>query len=319
VNAALKIGEILHEHGNTNGFCVDLPSTLPHKWDLADAAPEGVKIGDLLQKAISPQLLVYKCDKEKTPRFEKMFTYNELQSYASKNSLSFALSPEREPLSLHIANQTYHELQTWYKTLGLKSDKDKMIKQAALTGIYTAWSKAMLDTFKKENYTLEQSISIGAMAAKSKMDGESFKKETDRLLECKQKFISYEENIGFHMLKNKALLMNCPVSAQESLVRTAYRCHTLIGKSFSNDVVAFIVKGLQHLDPKQHNPDSILSLVHMRCDMKTHQTVLDLTHDHVALALEHQQFNKTSLAQAVHLGQAKARQLETERGFEITL
>jgi hypothetical protein len=39
----------------------------------------------------------------------------------------------------------------------------------------------------------------------------------------------------------------------------------------------------------------------------------------VALAMEHQQFSKTSLAQAVHLGQAKARQLETTRGIEMTL
>ena len=51
--------------------------------------------------------------------------------------------------------------------------------------------------------------------------------------------------------------------------------------------------------------------------MRPHQ--LDLTHDHVALAMEHQQFNKIALTQAVHLGGVKDKQLEKTSGLESTL
>jgi hypothetical protein len=52
--------------------------------------------------------------------------------------------------------------------------------------------------------------------------------------------------------------------------------------------------------------------------MKVHPTP-ELTSDHITLAMEHQQLQKTTLLQAIHLGQVKSRQLETERGFEMTL
>lgn len=48
LNAAAKITEILNKQGNEQVKTVDLPSTLPHKWDLADQLPEGLDARELL-------------------------------------------------------------------------------------------------------------------------------------------------------------------------------------------------------------------------------------------------------------------------------
>jgi len=48
VQAALNIEKILVELGQENVKVVNLPSTLPHKWDLADELPQGFSYKDLL-------------------------------------------------------------------------------------------------------------------------------------------------------------------------------------------------------------------------------------------------------------------------------
>jgi ATP-dependent exoDNAse (exonuclease V) alpha subunit len=48
LNAASKIAGILNEQGNQAVKIVDVPSTLPHKWDLADRIPDGLDVRDIL-------------------------------------------------------------------------------------------------------------------------------------------------------------------------------------------------------------------------------------------------------------------------------
>jgi hypothetical protein len=49
-NAAAKIADILKIHNAEMVHIVDLPSTLPHKWDLADPLPEGFSFVDLTKR-----------------------------------------------------------------------------------------------------------------------------------------------------------------------------------------------------------------------------------------------------------------------------
>ena len=56
LNAAAKITTILENQGNQEDKAVavkivNLPSTLPHKWDLADKAPDGLDVRDILEHA----------------------------------------------------------------------------------------------------------------------------------------------------------------------------------------------------------------------------------------------------------------------------
>ncbi|MFI0478303.1 MAG: AAA family ATPase [Candidatus Rhabdochlamydia sp.] len=57
LNAAAKIAEILNAQGNEHVKTVDLPSTLPHKWDLADTISEGLDAKEILHQTIEKQPL----------------------------------------------------------------------------------------------------------------------------------------------------------------------------------------------------------------------------------------------------------------------
>ncbi len=69
LNAATKITTILENQSNQEGKIVEvkivnLPTTLPHKWDLADKAPDGLDARDILDRAVtkepSPLLFIAK-------------------------------------------------------------------------------------------------------------------------------------------------------------------------------------------------------------------------------------------------------------------
>ena len=55
-NAASKIANILKEQGNQAVKVVDVPSTLPHKWDLADKLPDGLDVREILNIHVKMQV-----------------------------------------------------------------------------------------------------------------------------------------------------------------------------------------------------------------------------------------------------------------------
>ena len=52
MNAAAKISEILNAQGNEHVKTIGLPSTLPHKWDLADQLPEGLDAQEIVHQIV---------------------------------------------------------------------------------------------------------------------------------------------------------------------------------------------------------------------------------------------------------------------------
>ena len=87
LNAATKITTFLENQGNQEGKTVEvkivnLPSTLPHKWDLADKAPDGIDVRDILDRAVTkePSPFVYSkagsgVDQSTVEKNESILTY----------------------------------------------------------------------------------------------------------------------------------------------------------------------------------------------------------------------------------------------------
>ncbi|MBP9829103.1 MAG: AAA family ATPase, partial [Proteobacteria bacterium] len=68
VNAAAKITDILNKQGNERVTTAVLPSTFPHKWDLADEVPAGLDVKEILaDTSTSLYLLEEKVRKENVP------------------------------------------------------------------------------------------------------------------------------------------------------------------------------------------------------------------------------------------------------------
>ena len=323
-NAALKIGDILSQQGNRTVRCVDLPETLPHKWDLADKMPDGMSIGQLMVRTLDHAAFTHMITERTSPRYTKTFSYAEITEHAEKNYLSFAVSPEKEPLTVFVANETYRELHQWCLLVGKNFDAPAMQRQASLTGIYTAWSKAMLDTFKHEHNTLEKSYRIGALAARSKMNGERYRNESDRLLHAESEYNALEKKINDQFEKKSDLFKNCCPTAHEEIIRTAYRCQALTGNVLSHETLRTLVRGAEHIPFGETNHRNVIGVLHAIIDQSIHKNE-PFTTEHVHKAMESQRYRDTLLLNAVHRGAHQMHQMEQERalthqrGFELTL
>lgn len=315
VNAALKIGAILEAHGNKTVRCVDLPETIPHKWDLADKVPDGINISELLQHAPTHTKLSQMLEEQRSPRYMKTFNMTEIEQHAEHTSLSFVLSPEKEFLTLHVANEMYRELENWHTLLGTSFDSERMQKQAALTGIYTAWSKAQLDTFKDEKESLNKALSVGALAARSKMLGQRYLNETDRLLDSEKKHQEIEQHIQTQLTMYAPEIMHLNNIAQEELIRATYRCHAVTGKVLAPEILQDFVKGLEHMPQDETKQRTVVAVINKVIDhhVKNKQP---FTHDYLQQAIEQQQHNDTLLLKSVQLGKDKALQLQQQRIFQ---
>jgi DNA primase len=324
INAAHKIGAILEAHGNKTVRCVNLPETIPHKWDLADKVPDGININKLMHHAPTHAQLSHMIEEKRSPRYLKTFNMTEIEKHAEHNSLSFVLSPEKEFLTLHVANETYRELENWHTLLGRAFNSERMQKQAALTGIYTAWSKAQLDTFKDEKDPLNKALSVGALAARSKMLGQQYINETDRLLDSEKKHQKIEQHIHTQLTMNAPEIMHLNNIAQEELIRTTYRCHTVTGNVLAPEILQGFIKGLEHIPHDETKQRTIVAVINRVIDQYA-KNKQPFVHDHLQQAIEQQQHSDTLLLKSVQLGKAKALHLEhqrtaqQDRGFERSL
>jgi hypothetical protein len=108
LKAAAKITEILNQQGNDRVTIIDLPSTLPHKWDLADQLPEGLDAREILQHlSLEKQSLTLNNDISKELlRIDSLVSQ---QHY--KASVNTDLS-EQEQRNLSIVNYLDDQLKT---------------------------------------------------------------------------------------------------------------------------------------------------------------------------------------------------------------
>ncbi len=109
LKAAAKITEILNQQGNDRVTIIDLPSTLPHKWDLADQIPEGLDAKEILHQSL---------EKQDTLTISEKVSKNLLgKEHHQNTSVSSDLS-EQEQCHLSISNYLHHQLKTqdWVNT-----------------------------------------------------------------------------------------------------------------------------------------------------------------------------------------------------------
>jgi ATP-dependent exoDNAse (exonuclease V) alpha subunit len=123
LNAAAKITAILENQGNQEGKTVEvkivnLPSTLPHKWDLADKAPDGLDVRDILERAVikEPSPLVYSkagsgVDQSTVEKNENILTYLKAELTLDRN---FWLDEKQIDYFTKLAHENpQNALQKW--------------------------------------------------------------------------------------------------------------------------------------------------------------------------------------------------------------
>lgn len=214
-NAALKIGYILKEHGHKNIQIVDLPSTLPHKWDLADPLPDEIVIETLLHTTVQHEEVKEHLKPSSTPY---CINYEEIAHQANVEDLSSFVEAERMPLIVHIANKTYRELNELNAFGEKTTDNEHVKRQAILTGIYTSLAKGMLeDEYRNDTRFVEKANLMGALIAREKIEHPE-KKESSRIYQSKDKMQALEKDVQ-NQIKNPAesTINLSPIACKEIL------------------------------------------------------------------------------------------------------
>ena len=93
-----------------------------------------------------------------------------------------------------------------------------------MTGLHTAWAKAILDTYDDNTHSLEKALMIGGIAGKMKMDGVSAKHEQDLLLQAMSQYEKLANNIKQTLEAPSPLLQGCSREAQEEIIKASSRC-----------------------------------------------------------------------------------------------
>lgn len=172
LNAAQKIAEVLQNNGNENVAIVDLPSTLPAKWDLADRVPDDINLKNLLQESSQREKIAaeFKQDqtksltKEEQEHQEKVESIKKYLTEAVTRQENAWLKPEAKN-TLNLLNENPHAaLKYWqeatedrsfhplnnYEKQQLTQQADKLINQVIET-IDASSAQRMLNELPKHH------------------------------------------------------------------------------------------------------------------------------------------------------------------------
>lgn len=320
LKAAVKIAEILNAQGNDQVKTVDLPSTLPHKWDLADQLPEGLDAKEILSSSITSRTSVEISNLDLAARKPTVsIDFEEITRCADRNRLSFAAQEERGVFIKYIANATYQELKEWNKLLGKSIKEVELKEQAALTGLYTAWAKAILDTYDDKTNSLEKALMIGGIAGKMKMDRAPAKHEQDLLLQAMHRHEKLEKDIKKTSEIPSAILHGCSKEAKEEIIKASSRCHTLTGQFMPGEFSKECIKALEQTKIQDQTTENARAMINVMRENKALDKSYTINIDVQAAAL-YQQQKDYQLQQAQQLDIQKTNQLtldkQNNRGFE---
>ena len=131
LNAAHKISEILKAQGNQNIKIVDLPATLPHKWDLADTVPYGVNLEEVLKNASRSQQNEPHKDisSDSKQHLSKDTILKMVQDF--KLDKAFGVLTDNDYQRI---NTVYDLLKDSYKQLGVPIDDGNLTKRSVYVG-----------------------------------------------------------------------------------------------------------------------------------------------------------------------------------------
>jgi 5S rRNA maturation endonuclease (ribonuclease M5) len=131
LNAANKISKILKAQGNQNVSIVDLPATLPHKWDLADKVPDGVKLEEVLKTAEKSQQI--EANKNLVSPSKPQLSKNTILKIAHDFKLDKAFGAVSDNDYQKI-NAIYDVFISSYKQLGVPIGDGNLTKRSVYVG-----------------------------------------------------------------------------------------------------------------------------------------------------------------------------------------
>ena len=315
LNATLNLGDLLKKQGNQSIHIVDLPSTLPHKWDLVDVTPEHVTLTELMSHTKTHNDLTFEVYQKTNPIYAKTFGVWDIQNAIKTHDLSFFDCDEKLPMACYFAKEAYSHFYKMNKINQNKLDSSRLEQKAILTGIYGAWLHQLINDLQKDKHFVEKVIMSGSLAADSKLKNEIYKEEHTRLFDAYREINEIDKKVKEHLKNPPESIKEATQEMQEGMIRNTYRFKIITGDKLPTHINKDIFKTLTHNTPNEHNSEVIQSVIDHVLEQKAHDEhpSHNLSHEMISLKINHKQL---TLQHALHQSQEKSLQIDQQRNLE---
>jgi hypothetical protein len=172
----------------------------------------------------------------------------------------------------------------------------------------------MLDSSEPDVKNSEKAIMIGAIAAKSKMDGIKFGDENGRMYASKSKYQEQEDKIQKHLQNPPSLIKECSTVIQEEMLRTVFRCRALTDSALPSHITKECVDMLEKVCPHEKNTHIVRGVIRDTMQQKAKGRTLTPIKLEKA-ALSHMK-DATLLHKAIEQSHQKGIQMEQQKMLE---
>ena len=324
LKAMLKIGDLLNKQGNQSIHIIDIPSTLPHKWDLADAMPEHTTLQDLMSQAKTHAEMKFEVYQKTNSVYQKTFNYLEIKAFAQHNRSGHLLSSDNAPFMEYVANESYKELALLNTLSRSNISEDQLKHQAFFTSIYTTRFKEIAEQ-RKETPSYEHLLTMGVIAAKMNQDGK-VSDHNVHMNDAKFEFFAIEKKISEHLKNPPDSIKKEEKYIKEGLIRCAYRFKTTLDTDMPSHLTKDIYNGLLRICPDTSHAYLVKGVIdHILSEKaKGEFSLHSLSHETVSFNMKFNQMNlqkalERNHDQSMHMEQQRNLDKELHRGVELTL
>jgi hypothetical protein len=324
LKAMLKIGELLNKEGNQSICIVDVPSTMPYKWDLADAMPEHTTLQNIMSQVKTHAEMKFEVYQKTNPVYQKTFTYEEIGAFAQHNRSGHLLSKDNAPFMEYIANESYKELTMLNALSRSNISEDQLKHQAFFTSIYTTRFKEIAEQ-RKETTSYEHLLTMGVIAAKMNHDGK-VSDHNVHMNNAKFEFFTIENKINEHLKNPPDSIKKEEKYIQEGLIRCAYRFKTTLDTDMPSHLTKDIYHGLLKICPDTSLSHLVNGVIDHILNEKAKGGFLlyNLSHETVSFNMKFNQMNlqkalERNHDQSMHMEQQRNLDKELHRRNELTL
>lgn len=329
LKATLNIGNILKKQGNQSIQIVDLPSTLPHKWDLADAMPKHTTLIELMSHTKTYNELAFEAYQKLNPAYLQRFSNSDIQHCAETYALTDYCSAEKLPLIHYFAREYYSYHNTTATILSAHPNLTDLEQKSILVGIYAVRAHVLIDGDFKDTYFTDKFLMIGCFSAQSKLKNEPHKTETDRVFDAISLYKEQEKKYELALKNPPESIKDERRDIQEGLLHAVLTFKSITEKDMPIHLTRDLyrsVKKITDASISQNQKEEIKCTIEYVMEQKAGGThsLHDLTHDQVSFKVKQNRVKfHDSLQQhhdkLAHIEQQRILDRELHKNIELSI
>ena len=331
LNAAIKIGDIITNqrakistldekspHAHTPIHIVDLPSTLPHKWDLADEMADGHSAKELLENSKEYTIFAFNAHQKKMNTIRYKFSSSEILACAKKYELTHIVHKADIPYIQYVAEYSNTLFEKQQRVLNIQNRENTNKEHAILAGLLgnSACRAKNLDKTKD----FGKIILTGCFGAEPLLKGGKKGSDGAYIEHGLKKVTELDEKIDTFLKDPPDSIKHMTSENQKALVRHSYISLSMTGQNMPKHMTKAIIQTLDQSLPNNHNYAHAAHVIEHfveKLALGTTREQGETIHPEVISMHAVARSQSFKLTQQQMLSIPKEQQINHSRGFEI--